>query len=65
MQNMCSICSTEEQFGLSIFKFSIKKTQTQQITTVGLSDFNAENEVMCKHWVLRKREIRSTHLVEE
>lgn len=39
----------EEQSGLSLFEFRIKKIQN---TKVDLSDTNMENEVIRKCWVL-------------
>lgn len=48
-------------------KLVLKKIKIKiQNTTVGMSDFTTGNEVMCKRWVLqKKKEIKSTNLVEE
>lgn len=48
-------------------KLVLKKIKIKiQNTTVGMSDFTMGNEVMCKRWVLqKKKEIKSTNLVEE
>lgn len=65
MQYKICVLSVSQKSSLDYLFLNLVLKKKIQITTVGMSDFNVANEVMCKYWVLWKREIRSTHLVEE